>query len=73
MKVFHYRATIQTNEEVMTVRLSEPLFLQLLKLMNGLQLHLFREITPKSYSEICFCFILALLYNKIKYVYPNFL
>jgi hypothetical protein len=57
----------------MTVRLTEPLFLQMLKLLNGLKLHLFREITLQSPCEICFCFILALLYNKIKYIYSNFL
>lgn len=38
----------------MTVRLSELLFLQLLKLLNRLNLYLFREITPKSPSEIGF-------------------
>jgi len=52
----------------MTVRLSE-----LLKLLNILKLHLFRESTPKSPGETCFCCILALLYNKIKYIYTNFL
>jgi hypothetical protein len=57
----------------MTVRLSEFLFLQLLKLLNRLKLHSFREITPKYPSEISFYFMLALLYNKIKCVNTNFL
>jgi len=53
MSMFHYRMTIRTKKEIMTVRLSELLFLQLLKLLNRLKLHLFREITPKSPSDIC--------------------
>jgi len=44
----------------MSVRLSEPLFLQLFKLMNRLKLHLFREITPKSPSENLFLLYIGL-------------
>jgi len=44
----------------MTVRLSELLFLQLLKLLNRLKLHLFREIIPKSPVDICFFLYIGL-------------
>jgi len=56
MRMFHYRVTIRTKEEFMTVRLSELLSLQLLKLLNGLKLHLLREIKQNLPVKFVFFF-----------------